>query len=498
MANETLTAETASKPKYPKSIPYIIGNEAAERFSFYGMKCILTLFLVAQFFNPTGNKALETVANAKANESTHFFIALAYTLPFIGGLVADWFTGKYKIILYISIVYCIGHLFLSLFDTDLEWFRYGLILIAIGAGGIKSCVSANVGDQFDKSNEALISKVYGWFYFSINAGSMISTFLIPSIYNSYGAKWAFGIPGVLMALATIIFFLGRKKYVRVPPSGVNKNNFVFISIYALFNIHKKKKGQSLLDVAKGKFNPEKVEGIKAVYRVLAVFAFVPIFWAMWDQSESEWVLQLQHLDRNINLGFTHFTILSAQVQTVNPVFLLLFIPIFNYGVYPFFEKIGIKTTPLRRLGAGLALTALSFVVVALIQVEVDKGLHPSVWWQILAFIVLSAGEVLVSITGLEYAYTQAPKSMKGTMSAIWLLTVAAGNLFDVYVNGSISRHGYFERFAQTGHFANYFWLFTGIMAGFLILFMIISPRLKERNYIIEPELEGTEALAKEK
>lgn len=148
------------KPRYPKSIPFIIGNEAAERFSFYGMKCILTLFLVAQFFNPTHNPALATVANAKANESTHFFIALAYALPFVGGLVADWFTGKYKIILYISIVYCIGHLFLSLFDTDLVWFRYGLILIAIGAGGIKSCVSSLVGDQFDKSNESLISKVY--------------------------------------------------------------------------------------------------------------------------------------------------------------------------------------------------------------------------------------------------------------------------------------------------------------------------------------------------
>ncbi|EHQ29046.1 POT family MFS transporter [Mucilaginibacter paludis] len=472
-------------PRYPKAIPYIIGNEAAERFSFYGMKCILTLFLVAQFFNPTHDPALAKVANAQANESTHFFIALAYALPFVGGLVADWFTGKYKIILYISIVYCIGHLFLSLFDTDLTWFRYGLILIAIGAGGIKSCVSSNVGDQFDKSNESLISKVYGWFYFSINAGSMLSTVMIPYIYNHYGAKWAFGIPGVLMAIATVIFFSGRKLYVRVPPSGVNKNNFVFISLYSLFNIGKKQKGQSLLDVAKGKFDPEKVEGIKAVYRVLAVFAFIPIFWAMWDQSESEWVIQLEQLDKHINLGFAQFDLLSAQVQTVNPVFLLLFIPVFNYGVYPLFDKMGIKTTPLRRIGAGLALTGLSFVIIALIQQSVDAGGHPSVWWQILAFIILSAGEVLVSITGLEYAYTQAPKSMKGTMGAIWLLTVSAGNLLDVYVNNSISSHGYFARFSGAG----FYWLFIGLISAFLVLFMFISPRLKERNYITDPEMD---------
>jgi POT family proton-dependent oligopeptide transporter len=346
-----------------------------------------------------------------------------------------------------------------------------------------------VGDQFDKTNQILLSKVYGWFYFSINAGSMISTVMIPWVYATYGAKWAFGIPGLLMGLATIIFFSGRKMYVRVPPSGINKNNFVFISLYALFNIGKKQKGQSLLDVAKGPFNPEKVEGTKAVYRVMAVFAFVPIFWAMWDQNLSEWVLQAEKLNRNINLGFTSFNVLAGQVQTVNPVFLLLFIPVFNYGVYPLFRKIGINPTPLRRIGAGLALTALSFVIIAFLQAKVDKGLHPSVWWQIFAYVILSAGEVLVSITGLEYAYTQAPKSMKSTMTAIWLLTVAAGNYFDVLINGNIAKGGYFAKFVG----ADYYWLFAGICGIFLVLFMLISPRLKERNYIEDPELEAEAA-----
>ena len=116
------------------------------------MRSILVTFLVAQFYNPTGDKALTTVAEAHANASTHFFVTLAYALPFVGGLVADWFTGKYKIILYISIVYCLGHLFLAMFDTNLSGFTAGLILVAIGAGGIKSCVSANVGDQFNSTN----------------------------------------------------------------------------------------------------------------------------------------------------------------------------------------------------------------------------------------------------------------------------------------------------------------------------------------------------------
>lgn len=459
---------------YPKSLPYIIANEAAERFSFYGMRSILTTFLVLQFFNPSLNPALQSVAEAKANESTHFFVSLAYTVPFLGAIMADWFFGKYKVILWISVLYCFGHLLLSVYDTNLDMFRLGLILIAIGAGGIKSCVSANVGDQFDESNKHLLSKVYSWFYFSINAGSALSTLLIPVVYAAYGPKWAFGIPGVLMAIATVIFYLGRKRYVRVAPTGVRKDNFVFISLYALFNFYKKEKGQALLDVAKERFNAEKVEDIKAAYRVIGVFCFIPIFWAMWDQNLSEWVLQAGKMDRHV-FGYE---LLPQQIQTVDPFFLLLLIPVFNYLIYPFVERMGIKATPLRRIGAGFVLMACSFVVIALVQTGIDNGTHPSIWWQVFAYVFLAAAEVMVSVTCLEYAYTQAPKSMKSTMGAIWLLTIAVGNIFTAFINRSISNNGFFA--SLTG--ASYYWFFIGLLTLVIVIFMIVSPRIKERSY----------------
>jgi proton-dependent oligopeptide transporter, POT family len=491
MSETTLAADAVpKKSRFPRAVPFIIGNEAAERFSFYGMRSILVTFLVAQFYNPTGDKAMTTIAEAHANESTHFFVTLAYALPFVGGLVADWFTGKYRIILMLSLVYCMGHLFLSLFDTNLNGFISGLVLVAIGAGGIKSCVSANVGDQFDASNQDLLSKVYGWFYFSINAGSMFSTILIPWTYKYYGAKLAFGIPGILMALATLIFFSGRKMYVRVPPKGINRNNFVFISFYALTHLSHKKPGQSWLDVAKESYDPEKVEGIKAVYRVIIVFFFAFAFWAVWDQCLSEWVLQAAKMDLNINLGFTKFEIIAGQVNTVNTVFLLIFIPIFNYGIYPFLDKRGLKTTPLRRLGVGLVLTALSFVIIGLIQTNIDHGGRPTIWWQILGYAVLSAAEVLVSITGLEYAYTHSPKSMKSTMTGIWFLVVSAGNLFTGAINGNMANHGFFEK-RLVG--ANYEWFFVGVICVFTIVFMIVSPRMKERSYITDPYVDGEAA-----
>lgn len=313
-------------------------------------------------------------------------------------------------------------------------------------------------------------------------------YLFPGVYSVYGAKWAFGIPGILMGIATIIFFSGRKMYVRVPPAGVNKNNFVFISAYSLFNMGKKKKGESWLDVAKGKFDPSRVEGIKAVYRVMAVFFFALAFWAVWDQNLSEWVLQAAKMNRTVYLGSFHFTMLAGQVQTFNPLFLLLFIPVFNYWIYPRMDAMGLKTTPLRRLGAGLVLTALSFVIIALIQTNIDHGGTPSIWWQVFAYVILSAAEVLVSITGLQYAYTHSPISMKSTMTAIWLLVVAVGNIITAVVNDNIADHGFLEKYLHGSNNANYYWFFVGFIMVFVVVFMFVSPHLKEHNYIEDPEL----------
>jgi proton-dependent oligopeptide transporter, POT family len=145
--------------KMPSAIPYIIGNEAAERFNYYGLRAILTTFMVSQFYNPThsSDPAIMQVAEATANAKTHDFVAMSYLLPLFGGMVSDWFLGKYKTILYLSIVYAIGNLTLAMSVNSEPVFTTALMLIALGAGGIKPCVSANVGDQFDASNSHLLS-----------------------------------------------------------------------------------------------------------------------------------------------------------------------------------------------------------------------------------------------------------------------------------------------------------------------------------------------------
>ena len=463
------------KTGMPKAVPYIIGNEAAERFSFYGIRSIMSTFLVAQFFNPSMNPALQSVAEAKSNEMVHLFVTLAYFMPLVGGILADWFFGKFKVILYVSIIYATGNLILALSTHNLTVFTIGLVVIAAAAGGIKSCVSANVGDQFDKTNEHLLSKMYGWFYFTINTGSILSTLAIPIVYNKYGAELAFGIPGILMCIATIIFWSGRKKYVRVKPTGIKKENFMSISWYAIKKSFSNRNGQTVWEVVGQKFSAESIDGIQAVYRILMIFAFTPIFWAMWDQNLSEWVLQATKLDRHL-FGYE---LLPEQIQTFNPIFLVSMIPVMTYGVFPLFEKMGMKPTPLKKIGAGLLLTGITFVIIALIQESIDKGGHPSVWFQILAYLILAVAEILVSMTCLEYAYTHSPKSMKSTMSALYLLGISLGNYFDSLVNKSIANNGFFAQY--TG--AKYYWLFIGIITVFFVIYLFVAKRLPEKSYV---------------
>jgi len=160
----------------PPGIPFIIGNEAAERFCFYGMRTILVVFMTKYLLDPSG--ALAVMKPEAAKGWFHLFVSAVYFLPFFGAIIADALWGKYKTILYLSIIYCLGSFTLALDSTRLGLVA-GLALIAIGSGGIKPCVSASVGDQFGPSNQHLLSKAFGWFYFSINFGSFFSTMLTP-------------------------------------------------------------------------------------------------------------------------------------------------------------------------------------------------------------------------------------------------------------------------------------------------------------------------------
>ena len=444
--------------RFPRALPFIIGSEVAERFSYYGMLTILPTFLVAQFFNPGRDAALTAGAEAQANALVHSFAALGYALPVVGALLADWVLGKYRVILYLSILYCVGHALLAAFNDDFAGFRLGLLVVAVGMGGIKSSVTANLGDQFTQANATLLPKAYGWFQMSIDVGAALATVLTPLLYAHFGAAVAFGVPGLLMATAALTFWLGRRRYVRVPPTGLRAG-------------------------LRQTLGPG--EGRVALRRIAVVFVFVPVLWMLNEQSSSEWVLQATHLNRELWPGFRP---LAEQIQLSGIVFGILLNPLLTYGVYPALRRRGVRVTALRRMGAGMVIAALAVVIIGGVQRGVDAGGHPSAWWQVLAYCVLVGGVIMVAITGLEYAYTHAPKALKSLTTALWVLTIAAANFGLSLVNANIARGGWLAGLQG----ANFYWFSVALMAVNVTLFAFVASRLPEKTYVAQESPEPAE------
>lgn len=453
MANHKYATSPPNISTMPPGVPYIIGNEAAERFSYYGMKSILAVFMTTYILNKMGK--LDPMHEHEADQYTHYFVSGVYYLPVLGAILADGVFGKYLTIFSLSIVYCLGHLTLAFMDTawgiavgERTMLIVGLGLICLGAGGIKPCVSANVGDQFGESNKHLISKMFGWFYFSINAGSFISTILCPWLLSApgYGPRWAFGIPGIAMLIATIFFWAGRKKMVHVPPQGLGYLKETFSK-----------------------------EGLGTLGRIALVYVFIMFFWALWDMSNGvEWTLQAQKMD----LHFLGMNLQAAQVQTANPILILLFIPLVNYVLYPAINRF-FPLTPLRKIGIGLFLTAASFMVIVYAQHLIDLGQKPTIWWQMLAYVILTLGEAMVSITGLEFSYTQAPNSMKSSVMALWLFAIASGNLFDARFNAWDQNADGTTKLTEFQFYS----FFTVLMFVAAILFVIFACFYKGKTYL---------------
>ncbi len=439
----------------PPGIPYIIGNEAAERFSYYGMSGILFAFLTEHLRNAAG--VASPMSPEVAKEWTHYFIGAVYAFPIVGAILSDWLFGKYRTILFVSLLYCVGHAVLATMDypevthTEPKWLlAIGLALIALGAGGIKPCVSAHVGDQFGRQNEHLITKVFGWFYFSINFGSTFSMLLTPWLLADprFGPAWAFGVPGVLMAVATFVFWLGRNKFVHIPPGGKNFFRETFSR-----------------------------DGLRAVVNLIPLYLLIFPFFTLFDQTHSSWVDQAKSMDCVV-FGRQ---LLPAQIQAVNPVLILVLIPVFSYIIYPFMGKF-FEVTPLRKIGVGLFLTATSFVIVAMAQHRIDAGQTPHIMWQLIAYLVITAAEVMVSITSLEFSYTQAPKKMKSFIMGVYLLVaIALGNFLTAWVNGYIEQQKSLGSTILAG--ANYYWFFTALMVATAVVFVAWSQFYRGQTYI---------------
>uniref|UniRef100_A0A8C0ZGE6 Solute carrier family 15 member 1-like n=1 Tax=Cyanistes caeruleus TaxID=156563 RepID=A0A8C0ZGE6_CYACU len=528
---------------FPLSIFFIVINEFCERFSYYGMKAVLTLYFTR--FLLWGDNFATAIY--------HAFVALCYLTPILGAIIADSWLGKFKTILYLSIVYAIGQVVLSVgsisdltdqnqdgspdhIAVNVALSMIGLILIALGTGGIKPCVSAFGGDQFEDDQEKQRSTFFSLFYLSINAGSLLSTLVTPTIRASECGihtkqecyPLAFGVPAILMAVALVVFIIGSKMYKKVKPQGnimLEVSKCVGFAIKNRFRHRSKEfpKREHWLDWASEKYDKRLIAQTKMVLRVLFLYIPLPMFWAVFDQQVS----------RNYIKG--------AYGSIVNPILIVIMVPVVDSLVYPLIKKCKLNFTALKKMTVGMFLASMAFVASALVQVQIDKTypvfpaagqtqiklinlgavaatvqFQPQLqnvtvapneavkclncahslllfltWylnfqcvkdklsinyfedvapntvhmaWQIPQYFLLTCAEVLFSVSGLEFSYSQAPSNMKSVLQAGWLLTVAVGNIIVLIVTGASTIK---EQWAE-------YVLFAALLLAVCIIFAIMA------------------------
>uniref|UniRef100_A0AAQ5ZC04 Solute carrier family 15 member 1a n=1 Tax=Amphiprion ocellaris TaxID=80972 RepID=A0AAQ5ZC04_AMPOC len=526
---------------YPISIFFIVVNEFCERFSYYGMRAVLVLYFT--YFLRWDDDLATSIY--------HTFVALCYLTPILGAIVADSWLGKFKTIIYLSIVYAIGQVAMAvsaihdITDTDGDGIpnnmsfhvalsMVGLFLIALGTGGIKPCVAAFGGDQFSDHQDKQRRTFFSVFYLCINGGSLLSTIITPILRaQECGIKskescysLAFGVPAALMVVALLVFIVGSGMYYKDEPQGNIMLDVCKCIGFAIKNRFRHRstrypKRQHWMDWAEEKYDKLLIAQIKMVLKVLFLYIPLPMFWTLFDQKGSRWTLQATTMDGN----FGALVIQPDQMQTVNPILILTLVPIMDIFIYPLIQKCGLNFTPLKRMTVGMFLAAIAFVCAALVQIEIDKTLpifpstsqsqlkllnmgnnsvtvrlpgndpqdldyftfeseqisvsigSPEVtntlslpmgerqtllipsdlsdeWLQCLKSITpiqdiqpnsvsmalqipqyffITAGEVMFSVTGLEFSYSQAPSNMKAVLQAGWLLTVAIGNFIVLIV-----------------------------------------------------------------
>ncbi|KAL9230598.1 hypothetical protein vseg_005931 [Gypsophila vaccaria] len=529
-----------------KACSFIFGNECCERLAYYGMSTNLVNYFTDQL-----NQGTATAAKNVNNWS-----GTCYVMPLLGAFLADAYLGRYWVIAIFSIVYALGMALLTM-SASVKGLKpsctskgechatsaqvgvafAALYLIALGTGGIKPCVSSFGADQFDENDEKENKKrssFFTWFYFSINVGALIASSVLVYIQLHVGWGWGFGVPAVAMALAVVSFFSGSRFYRLQKPGGspLTRVAQVLVAAFRKYNVKVPEdkgllyetpegsgiKGSrklehtdalSCLDKAavpipsddiKGEVNSwrlcsvTQVEELKAVLRLLPIWATGIVFSAVYGQMSTMFVLQGNLMDQHIG---PKFKIPSASLSIFDTLSVLFWAIIYDKMIIPVARKYtGHKDgfTVLQRMGIGLVISVFSMVAAGILEVArldmvrknnyYDAPTVPmSIFWQVPQYFLIGCAEVFTFIGQMDFFYEQAPDAMRSVCSAISLTTVALGNYLSSLLvtivmsattkNGSL---GWIPDNLNRGHLDYFYWVLAVLSVLNFFAYLLIARR----------------------
>ncbi|KAH8763579.1 di/tri peptide transporter 2 [Diaporthe sp. PMI_573] len=447
--------------------------ELCERFTYYG--------LAGPFQNYIENSYHDSLPGAiglgqsGATGLTNFFQFWCYVTPVLGAVVSDQWLGKYWTIFYSALIYIVGNLILFLTSLPvaiengaaLGGLITAMIVIGLGTGGIKSNVSPLIAEQYDntvpfvktlKSGERVIvdpattiKRIYMIFYMMINIGSL-SSIATTELEANVGFWAAYLLPFLMFLVGVAVLVAGKSKYKIRPPQGS-----IIPKAFKIMWIAITHKGN--YDAAKPEYHEELctgrkyeitwdglfVEEVKRALVACKVFIFFPIYWVVYSQMLNNFISQAGQMNLH--------GIPNDLMQNWDPITIIIFIPICDYFLYPGLNKLGFKMLPITRIFCGFMLASGAMAYAAGVQKLIyntgpcyeqvaacpaalredgtyaPNDIHVAI--QAPAYLLIGLSEIFASITGLEYAFTKAPASMKSFIMSLFLLTNAFGSALSI-------------------------------------------------------------------
>jgi len=406
-----------------------------------------------------------------------------YVTPLLGAYIADERWGRFKTISVSVATAFIGHIILIISSIPpviahpkgaLAALSLAIIVMGLGTGGFKSNISPLVAEQQrhlrpfvsqTKSGERVVvnptlttSRIYMYFYFFINVGAMVGQITMTYAEKYDGYYLAFTLPTAVFLLCPIVLFFGRKRYNRSPPQGSVLAKSFKLWAYAArgrwtlnpIALYKNLKADDFWESAKPSNIPDSqrprwmtfddrwVDEVRRGFKACSVFTWFPLYWLTYNQITNNLTSQAATMVTN--------GVPNDVINNLDPLTLIIFIPICDLFIYPGLRKIGINFSPIKRITAGFFTGAAAMVWAAVVQHDIyknnpcgefvstclDDNGNPvtsslNVWIQSGSYILIAFSEIFASITGLEYAFTKAPKNMKSLVMGMFLFTSAVSS-----------------------------------------------------------------------
>ncbi|XP_067054781.1 solute carrier family 15 member 4-like isoform X1 [Acropora muricata] len=483
----------------------ILFTELCERLTFYGVVANLVLYC---------RDYLKLEAPLPSSISLAFQ-GTSFFSPVIGGWIADTLLGRYNTIYGGSLLYLVGTILLAAVT-----FNYGdvhklgtgskegflgisLLLISVGTGGIKANVSPLGADQIENEGATVVQRFFDWFYWFIQLGSFLAYTAVVSVQQDVSFFYGYVITASSIFIAIILFVSGRNYYVIQPHKGSYMADTCKIIWQGLKNNQCICRGFNelhWLDRAKESFggiwSDQRVEDVKAVVGIAPIFLTFILYWTIYGQGQTSYLLQGSFMKLKLS---DHFTMPAASLYLFEITMLLILIPVVDRIIYPLLRHFGVDFTPLKKMGVGMLFAMGSVIVAGLMEIQRKRFIathgyfqqHPfntpvnasqmNIFYQVPQYVLMGTGEVLTSIPGLAFAYSQSPVYLRGVIMGLNLATIGIG----FYVAGALAAivrkatHGtWYPQDLNNGKLENYFFFLAAIMLLNFVAFVFLAQRYK--------------------